>query len=262
MKTSVTVLIIIALAATFAALLVEWPKPADEIPAGGPQQTYPWQIEVIDGGAGIRVFGLVPGRTTLADAMARFGEEAQVALFRTTGDRYTVEAYFSHIEVGKLLGKLVLTLDAVSGQVDQWMDRGREKTISESGSLKVVPAGKDRPAIDRLVLSSLAFLPMVRLDADTLTMRFGEPGRRYKDDNGVEHWVWPAKGLNIALHQGRTKDVLQYQAPGQMGDQAGDQAGGRTVDPAADQSPVTEHARPADPKPGVRLTAPAGAPGR
>ena len=216
MKTSVTVLFIIALAAVFAALLVEWPKSDDEIPAGGPSQTYPWQIEIIDGGAGIRVFDLIPGRSTLADAIKRFGEEAQVALFRTTDDRYTVEAYFSHIEVGKLLGKLVLTLDANSEQVGQWMDRGRDKTISESGSLKAIPAGRDKPAIDRLVLSSLAFLPMVRLNADTLMMRFGEPERRYKDDNGVEHWVWPNRGLNIALHQGRTKDVLQYQAPGQV----------------------------------------------
>jgi len=248
MKTSITVLIIIALAAAFAALLVEWPKPADEIPAGGPQQTYPWQIEVIDGGAGIRVFGLVPGRSTLADAMARFGEEAQVALFRTTDDRYTVEAYFSHIEVGKLLGKLVLSLDAGPGQVGQWMDRGRDKTISESGSLKVLPAGKDRAAIDRLVLSSLAFLPMVRLDADTLRARFGEPGNSYKDDNGVEHWVWPDKGLNIALHQGRTKDVLQYQAPGQMND------------PDANQP--TGNARATAPKPDAPSSAPAGAPGR
>lgn len=218
MKTSIIVLLIIALAAVFASLLTEWPKSADQIPAGGPSQTYPWQIEVIDGGAGIRVFDLVPGRSTLAEAMARFGEEAQVALFRTTDDHYTVEAYFSHIEVGKLLGKLVLTLDASPEQVGRWMDRGRDQTISESGSLKMLPAGQDKSAIDHLVLSSLAFLPMVRLDAETLRMRFGEPERRYQDDNGVEHWVWPSRGLNIALHQGRTKDVLQYQAPAQMAD--------------------------------------------
>lgn len=214
MKTFFTVIAIIALAALASALLVEWPKSPDQIPVGGPIQTYPWQIEVSDDGATIRIFDLTLGRDSLADASKRFGEEPKLALFQTEAGAYTAEAYFSRVELGKLLGKVALTLVLDPTDIRAWMERGSEQTISETGSLKVTPSGQDRAAIDRAAISSLAFMPMVRLEPETISLRFGEPEHRYQDANGVQHWAWPARGLDIALHQGRTKDVLQYQSPG------------------------------------------------
>lgn len=216
MKTSTTVIAIIALAALVSAMLVEWPKSPEQVRSGGPVQTYPWQIEVVDGGDSIRVFGLVLGRAALADAVRRFGEPPKVALFRTETGGRTAEAYFGRVELGRLLGKVALTLAVDPADLDRWIERGSGQTISETGSLKVTPSAGDRATLDQAPIASLAFMPMVRLDPETLRLRFGEPEQRITEANGVEHWLWPSRGLDIALHQGRTKDVLQYQRPGRI----------------------------------------------
>jgi hypothetical protein len=217
MKTFAIVAAIIALAAVLAALLSGWPGDSAPVPAGGPSQTYPWQVEVVDGGdsagATVRVFGLTLGRSSLAAATARFGEQPELAIFRRSSGELAIEAYFGHINLGMLLGKAVVPLDADSALLNQWFARGNKQTISESGALKVVPSGVDQAAIDTLKIASLTFLPMVRLAPDTIRLRFGEPEQRYQDGAGTDHMAWPSRGLDIALHQGRTKDVLQYRPP-------------------------------------------------
>ena len=213
MKTFSIVASIIALAALIAALLSGWPGQPD-IPAdGAPQQTYPWQIELGDNGATLRVFDLVLGRSTLADAVTRFGEEPELAMFRRESGELAVEAYFGHLKLGMLLGKAVLSLRVPQSDLQLWLPRGNHQSISESGSLKATPAAQDRARINAAAIASLTFLPMVRLQPETIQQRFGEPEQRFKDDAGTEHWAWPSRGLDIALHQGRTKDVLQYRPP-------------------------------------------------
>ena len=216
MKTFSVVATIIALSAIVAALLVGWPGDPDSAPSGGPSQTYPWQIDLVrssDQNESIRVFGLVLEQSRLEDAITRFGEEPELAIFRRDDGRLALEAYFGHLKLGMLLGKAVLALRAGQVELEQWQQRGNNPTISESGALKAAPSATDRPAIDALPIASLTFLPMVRLTPETIRQRFGEPDRRYQDAAGTEHWAWPNQGLDIALHQGRTKDVLQYLPP-------------------------------------------------
>jgi len=217
MKTFSIVAAIIALSAIAAALLSGWPGDQADAPSGGPSQTYPWQLELVDNGNTIRVFDLVLGQSRLSDAIARFGEDPELAIFRRDDNQLAVEAYFGHLTLGLLLGKAVLALQANQAQLAQWQERGNNQTISESGSLKAKPSAADRATIDALPISSLTFLPMVRLTPETIRQRFGEPTRQYKDAGGTEHWAWPDKGLDIALHQGRTKDVLQYRPPRRSG---------------------------------------------
>lgn len=213
MKTFSIVTAIIALSAIAAAWLSGWPGNPDTAPSGAPSQTYPWQIELVDNGHTVRVFGLVLGQSRLSDAIARFGEDPELAIFRREDDQLVIEAYFGHLTLGLLLGKAVVALQAKQAQLAQWQERGNNQTISESGSLKVKPSAADRKAIDALPIASLTFLPMVRLTPETIQQRFGEPTKQYQDAGGTEHWSWPDKGLDIALHQGRTKDVLQYRRP-------------------------------------------------
>jgi len=220
MKTFSIVAAIIALAAVFAALLSGWPGDSTPVPSGGPSQTYPWQIELVDGGDSIRVFDLTLGRATLADATARFAEDPEMAIFRRGDGRFAIEAYYGHVNLGMLLGKVVVPLQATPAQLRQWFDHGIKQTISESGALRVVPSAADRAAIDALTVTSLAFLPMVRLEPDTIRMRFGEPEQSYQDAAGTDHMAWPSRGLDIALHQGRTKDVLQYRPPPELSQNA------------------------------------------
>ena len=213
MKTFSVVAVIIALAALFAALLSGWPGDSAPLPAGGPEQTYPWQVELVDNGDSIRVFGLTLGRSTLADATARFAEAPELAIFRRSDDQFAIEAYFGHISLGRLLGKAVVPLQASQAQLQQWSEHGARQTISESGALRVMPSAADGAAINALTMRSLTFLPMAQLDQDTIRRRFGEPEQSYRDAVGTDHLAWPSRGLDIALHQGRTKDVLQYRPP-------------------------------------------------
>lgn len=216
MKTFAIVAVIIALAALLAALLSGWPGDSAPVPDGGPSQTYPWQVELVDGGESIRVFGLTLGRSTLADASARFGEEPELAMFRRDDDQFAIEAYYGHVSLGMLLGKAVVSLQASQTQLQRWFESGTQQTISESGALRVTPSAADGEAIGALVMGSLTFLPMVRLEPDTIRQRFGESQQRYRDAAGTDHLAWPSRGLDIALHQGRTKDVIQYRPPPQM----------------------------------------------
>ena len=213
MKTFATVAVIIALAALISALLSGWPGDSGPAKDGAPMQTYPWQLELIDDGSSIRVFELALGHSTLADAVSRFGEDPELAIFNRDDGRLAIEAYFGHLKLGMLLGKAVLALEATPAQLRQWSERGVGQTISESGELRVKPSTVDRVAIDALSISSLVFLPMVRLSPETIRLRFGEPEQSYQDAAGTDHLAWPSRGLDIALHQGRTKDVLQYRRP-------------------------------------------------
>lgn len=217
MKTFAVVAAIIALAAVFAAFLSGWPGDSGPLPEGAPSQTYPWQLELVQGGDSIRVFGLTLGTSTLADARTRFGEEPELAIFRRKDNQLALEAYFGHVNLGMLLGKIVTPLHASQAQLQQWAETGSKQTISESGALRVTPSAADSAVIDALSIASLTFLPMVRLDPETLRLRFGEPEQTYQDAAGTDHLAWPSRGLDIALHQGRTKDVLQYTQPSAVG---------------------------------------------
>ncbi len=218
MKIALAVLAIIALAALLSSFLVQWPD-SENAPPGAARQTYPWQIEPAAEYHSIRIFSLVPGHSTLAQAAAHFGHRADLALFlsrprsaEATDKEYSLEAYFARIETGALLGRVVLRLEATPAQLAQWAERAAGTTISETGVLRSTPLGADRPTIEQLTIGSLTFLPLVNLDAEVLRGRFGEPGRRYRDGDGVEHWAYPERGLTIALGE-RAGEVFEYRAP-------------------------------------------------
>ena len=67
----------------------------------------------------------------------------------------------------------------------------------------------------RAPIASVTFIPAASLDEQTVLRRFGAPAERIRVDERVEHFLYPDKGLDLALDS-KGKEVLQYVAPRQF----------------------------------------------
>ena len=98
--------------------------------------------------------------------------------------------------------------------------RVASRTLSSSlcistagGSKKITPAPEDAARLRELPISSLTYMPSIRLDEEIFLKRFGQPGQRIRErKSGAVHWLYPQNGLDIALG-GEEKPVLQYVPP-------------------------------------------------
>ena len=84
-------------------------------PQDVPTSGLPWQIETLPGGEA-QVFGLTLGKSTLADARARFGPEMQLAVIAEPDERGNVEGYYEGVTAGFVAGKLIVTADLQIGR--------------------------------------------------------------------------------------------------------------------------------------------------
>ncbi len=208
----------IALAAGLLSLLIAFapavwrmfqpPPPSTVAPASGA----PWQVAMPAPGHS-RVFGLdLPG-STLAQVRRRWGDDVQLALIADSEGRLSLEGYVERFEAAGIGGRLLLAFDAetTAAALARWREQlpglpqpsgGRRHALNPAALAELAPAA----------LVGLSFIPAAQLDAETLTSRFGAPAERIAGTERIEHWLYPALGLAVALDaQGR--DVLQYTAP-------------------------------------------------
>lgn len=167
----------------------------------------PWQIDVLDGGHS-RVFGVTLGRTRFAEA--HLGE-AELAVVAAPGEAGQLEAYVERAQAGFVSGRMVLTLDAPAAALADWRARAVKVEPMQSTTRRYTLAAADRAAAATAVISAIAFIPSIQLDAETVRARFGEPAERIERDT-ISHWLYPARGLDVAIDAGG-RDVLQYVAP-------------------------------------------------
>lgn len=184
----------------------------------------PWEIELLPGGRS-RVMGLVlggqlqdqPPASTLADAQRLWGPLMQVAVVASPQETGSLEAYIDPAQLGAISGKLVLTLSATPPEISQMRERASKVEFMESTTRRFNLSAADlAQAQSRLILSA-AFVPQAQLDEATVIARFGRPAQRLRPapDTGVEHFLYPDKGLDLALNP-KGKEVLQYVAPAQF----------------------------------------------
>ena len=209
------------LLAILAAPLLFVPKPVPGPgPAPGPRPSpaithgLPWQIEFPAPGAS-RVFGLTlggPAPSTLADARRAFPGESTLALLAPTDQPLALEAYFDSVSAGPLLGKLVLNLSVSPGDLDAMRDRAAKTDHLETGIRKFTLSEADQLRADALPLAGIVFVPSARLDDAVILQRFGAPAERIRQGETLEHFLYPAKGLDVVL-DAKGKEILQYVAP-------------------------------------------------
>ena len=197
--------LIVIMAAPVVWVLVSDPPPP---PADG---QLPWQIDLIDHGQ-TRVFGLVPGTSTLDEGIARLGNDFSAGILHTDGEAQSFEAYFESANAGFITGKFILTIDIPKAELTTMAARTPSVKMLETGARLLSLHPDDIVTARSAAISAIAFIPSADLDEDVILQRFGTPGLRIRATPQLEHFLYPDKGLDIAL-DARGKEVLQYVAP-------------------------------------------------
>jgi hypothetical protein len=171
----------------------------------------PWQIEILPDGS-TEVFGLHLGSSRLSDAIEILGGDMDLAIIAAADEPGNLEMYYGHYKAGLLSGKLILQTHASEQDIKRWSGNSPKFDYMASGlAKKHILLDDDLPQVLDQVIISLTFIPAVNLDEEVLLARFGEPETRIRL-SGVTHYLYPEKGLDIALHE-NSKEVLQYVSP-------------------------------------------------
>ncbi len=198
---------IIAVLLFFLALPLLLPKPQNDQATQG----LPWQIEVAPDGTAL-VSGLTLGRSTLADALRRFGDDAELAIVAAPGETGTLELYFANASMGNVTGKLVVTAQVTEDELLRLQQNAAKAKYMQSSTKKAALDDADLPFAYSLPIRALAMVPTANLNEEILIQRFGQPAERIRTSAEVEHWLYPQQGLDITLNA-KSKELLQYVAP-------------------------------------------------
>lgn len=211
MKRLIATLLLLIAAVALLPWLVDR-EPAAPLPVTG----LPWQVEPLPGGRS-RVFGLVPGESTLGEARAALGPELaaelELAIIAGGGEVGALEAYHGRYTAGVLTGKLVLGADLRAEAVAAMKGRalGREPTATGAWRYRLAP--EDRQRAWAATIAHITFIPTVQLEADIIRQRFGAPAERLQPaGDHREHWLYPELGLDLILDP-KGREVLQYVPP-------------------------------------------------
>lgn len=197
------VVLAFVLGVVLPALLVEPEAPGN----------LPWQIETNPRGH-TRVFGITLEETTVAEAERLLRVQAEVTLFNAPSGERVVEAYFDPVNLSGLSAKMVLGVDVPAEWLEPMYDRGVRASRLGSGAQKVTLASADLAQVREVAVDSITYMPSINLTPEQVEKRFGTPEerRREEGDTPVEHWLYPALGLDVAISE-REKEVLQYVPP-------------------------------------------------
>lgn len=184
-------------------------------PTSTPEQhaepVLPWQITPLEDGYA-RVFGLIPGQSTLQQAIDRFGIDMSVALVVPPQTRGSLEAYFETAHAGFITGKAIVKVDLTDEQIASLRERAIKVEFMESATRKHTLHPEDQQWARQQPIQVIAFIPSVDLDAQVIVDRFGQPAERIATSPQVEHFLYPQLGLDITL-DAQGKELLQYVAP-------------------------------------------------
>ncbi|WP_022654329.1 hypothetical protein [Aquaspirillum serpens] len=176
-----------------------------------PNQNLPWQITV-DAQGHSTVFGLTPSRSTLADVRQQLGEDMEIAIVAAPGEVGEVEAYYSQVSLGFVMGRVIFTLDATPATITAMRDRALKAEHMESSTKKISLHPEDLAKANSLPIRAIGLIPSANLDEATVLQRFGAPKERITVGETLTHFLYPNLGLDVVLDT-KGKEVLQYVAP-------------------------------------------------
>lgn len=207
MKIPLTILALVAVMLAAFYVFAPAPDPADM----QPRTDLPWQITVNPDGSS-RVFDLDLGSATLADAMAKFGGLEGLALFEPKDGPLALEAYFGNVQLGPLIAKVIVGLDAPRDELDAIRGRATDRKGSPSGDWKyTLPDMPSDHAHRRL--RGITYVPSTRsLDAAFFRQRFGEPAATLRESERAVSWFYPHLGLSVLIDDD-AREVLEYRPP-------------------------------------------------
>ena len=184
------------------------------LPGGKPPETnpkLPWSIDTDTSGSST-VFDLTLGQSTLADARRVFGADGKTNIFLSPAKDISLEAYFDRLYISGIKADVVLSLFLDSEVLKAILDRGIRISELGDGSKKITLAPDDQATAASAIIERITYLPAAKLDAGLIKNRFGTPDSIIKENSGIEHWLYPKMGLDIALNP-EGKEVFQYVRP-------------------------------------------------
>jgi hypothetical protein len=171
----------------------------------------PWNIEHPTSNS-VRVFGLTLGESSANDATEHFREEGKPSLFRDPDGRLVAEVFFEQVELAGLRSKVVVTIAVPEAELKEMYERGL-RMAATGGGKKITMTPDDVARLHTLPISSLTYMPGVRVEEAMFLKRFGQPAQRIQEKkSGAIHWLYPQNGLDITLGGGE-KPLLQYVPP-------------------------------------------------
>lgn len=171
----------------------------------------PWQIAVLDEGY-VRVFNLIPGRSTLQQAIQHFGLDYEIAVVSPPQARGSLEAFFETANAGYITGKALVKVDLADDKLNQLRDRAVKVEFMESATRKYTLHPDDLAWALQQPFQVIAFIPSADLNEQVILERFGTPAERIRSTDQIEHFLYPQHGLDITL-DAQGKELLQYVAP-------------------------------------------------
>lgn len=194
---------ILSVALLLGAFLIPGDRPANE--------DLPWHIEHPTSDS-VRVFGLTVGTSTPAEAETRFKEHAEPSLFKSPNGQLGAEVFFEQINLAGLRSRVVLTVAVPDAELRDMYERGLRMSATGGGK-KITLTPDDVARLLSLPISSLAYMPGVRVEKPLFLKRFGKPEQIIKETkSGAIHWLYSKNGLDITLG-GSEKPLLQYVSP-------------------------------------------------
>lgn len=163
----------------------------------------------------LSVFNLTLEESTLEELLFMLGNRLSLSIFEEEGE-YQLEGYIRETLVGGLSARIPFTLEAeqsllesISAELKPHKRSTSKRTIYE------VPQDQHFHFMQNIV-QSLAFIPMaVTLDESIVFHHFGTPSMKIEEaENSVIHYLYPEKGVDIALDPTKKRrSVVQYIVP-------------------------------------------------
>ncbi len=170
----------------------------------------PWNATINTEGT-LTVLGLTLGQSTTKDAMALYGKETKIILFSDKQHQpVSVEAFFEDMYIGySLRGRLILTLETSTEQLEAMFSRGGRVKSADSGAHEITLAGTDLSDALNLPIRHLTYIPYPKINEETLLHRFGQPSKDSLGEDGVRRWHYPERQLVILFDETGRK-VLEF----------------------------------------------------
>ncbi len=171
----------------------------------------PWMLTLDDSGFPT-VLGLTIGKSTLEEVRRNFQEQGVTNLFASSDRKLAVETYFKSLYLSGIKADMVVTLELQQPQLEAIYNRGLRISQLESGAKKVKLTEQDLKSLAKGVIGHITYIPSTDLAEDLVRNRFGQPVEKVAEPSGIVHWLYPDKGMDIAVNP-NGKEVIQYIKP-------------------------------------------------
>ncbi|MCW8883662.1 MAG: hypothetical protein OQK12_00235 [Motiliproteus sp.] len=171
----------------------------------------PWLITTNTAGEST-VFDLTLGSSPLGKAEQILKAEPKLSLFKSPEGVYAIEAYYDRVYLSGLRADFVMTVNVDQAQAEQVFNRGLRISTLGDGTKKVELSTDDKQIVANSAIKLITYLPGADLEPELIEKHFGKPSEVISEDDQISHWLYPEKGLDIAVNNDG-KEVMQYLAP-------------------------------------------------